>query len=375
MQSLRAQNDTLNQRLSAADSSNAALQSGLDKSWQSARAADRAAQEAKQQLAQAQQQIMQLRQQLQQQGIAGTLPVLPAFGSSGLLPAPVQPALSSPSWSAADSYGLGSAIPLSASIAVDNIRPRYESTTFHAGSVYASQDWQQQGRSLAASADAAPWGSTTQQQQPGGFNSLSNSPSATDRPPVPRLGLSQQQQQQQDPAVSRPADPCPWFAGGGSRVGSSQQISSHMHGGAGAAGSLGSPAAQGTAIPQAPSQQHEQRPESRQQQQQPGGLAAQSSTADLQGYSGSSSSSALSRDMMSVVEIMSATKQAEEQLLGLCQERDELEKELAKMPAGAGRTIRGRQRKVVVETRLEELGVQISKIRTHIKQLNGNIKR
>ena len=68
LQTLRAQNEALAQRLHAADSTNAALQAGLDKSWQSAHAADRAAQESKQQLMQAQQTILQLRQQLLQQG-------------------------------------------------------------------------------------------------------------------------------------------------------------------------------------------------------------------------------------------------------------------------------------------------------------------
>jgi hypothetical protein len=94
--------------------------------------------------------------------------------------------------------------------------------------------------------------------------------------------------------------------------------------------------------------------------------------ADL-GYTGSTLP--LSRDMMSVVEIMASTKQLEDQLLELSKERDELEKELAKMPPGAGRTIKGRQRKMAVESRLDDLGFEISRIRTEIKKLNGQIKR
>jgi hypothetical protein len=98
----------------------------------------------------------------------------------------------------------------------------------------------------------------------------------------------------------------------------------------------------------------------------------QASAADL-GYTGSALP--LSRDMMSVVEIMAATKQLEDQLLNLCQERDELDKELAKMPPGAGRTIKGRQRKMAVESRLDELGLEISRVRTEVKKLSGQIKR
>jgi flagellar biosynthesis chaperone FliJ len=79
--------------------------------------------------------------------------------------------------------------------------------------------------------------------------------------------------------------------------------------------------------------------------------------------------------MLSVVEVMATTKQLEDQLLDLSQERDELEKELAKMPPGAGRTIKGRQRKMVVEQRLDDLGVEISRVRIEIKKLNGQTKR
>lgn len=94
--------------------------------------------------------------------------------------------------------------------------------------------------------------------------------------------------------------------------------------------------------------------------------------ADL-GFTGSTLP--LSRDMMSVVEVMAATKQLEDELLGLCKERDDLEKELAKMPVGAGRTIKGRQRKMAVESRLDDLGLDISRVRTEIKRLNGQVKR
>lgn len=94
--------------------------------------------------------------------------------------------------------------------------------------------------------------------------------------------------------------------------------------------------------------------------------------ADL-GFTGSTLP--LSRDMMGVVEVMAATKQLEDELLVLCKERDDLEKELAKMPVGAGRTIKGRQRKMAVESRLDDLGLDISRVRTEIKRLNGQVKR
>jgi hypothetical protein len=68
---------------------------------------------------------------------------------------------------------------------------------------------------------------------------------------------------------------------------------------------------------------------------------------------------------------MSATKSSEDDLLRACQERDELESELSRMPLGGGRTLRQRQRKEYVEARLEELRRHISSTRMHLKRLLG----
>lgn len=68
---------------------------------------------------------------------------------------------------------------------------------------------------------------------------------------------------------------------------------------------------------------------------------------------------------------MARTKQAEDELLRACQERDELESEMARMPLGGGKTIRQRQRKEYVEERLEQLRSQISSIRMQLKRLVG----
>eukprot|EP00879_Flechtneria_rotunda_P016839 GHRR01017625.1.p1 GENE.GHRR01017625.1~~GHRR01017625.1.p1 ORF type:complete len:169 (+),score=73.95 GHRR01017625.1:524-1030(+) len=72
-----------------------------------------------------------------------------------------------------------------------------------------------------------------------------------------------------------------------------------------------------------------------------------------------------------VAELMAATKQLEDELLVYCQEKDELNKEYAKMPLGAGRTVRERQRKVVIEERLEEVDKLISRIRMQLKKYLG----
>ena len=179
-------------------------------------------------------------------------------------------------------------------------------------------------------------------------------------------------------------------------MGSTQQISSHLQAApAAAAAASGSSGAVGAAAAAAGGlhepQQHAggvplgasvRPPTTSSSQQQlaadllrakaPSPMQLQASAADL-GFTGATLP--LSRDMMSVVEIMASTKQLEDSLLGLCTERDELEKELAKMPPGAGRTIKGRQRKMAVEARLDDLGLEISRVRTDIKKLNGQIKR
>lgn len=386
LQALRSQNDTLSQRLNAADGSNTALQAGLDRSWASARAADRAAQETKQQLMQAQQQVLQLRQQLllqQQQGAASGALSLGASGySAGLM-------------GAADGYG---GLGLAGGLGAESSRARLElgPPAYANPSVYASQDWNSASRSSAASLDGPSW--ANQQQQQAVYGSLSSSPDAHAHQAAARAG-QQQQQQQQPVSVSRSLEGPPWFVGGGGRVGSTQQISSHLPPSttpqvhsptpapASTAGHVAAQQYRSTVLPQAstaagtaalhhPSAGHGQMmpPEhadvSRGRAPSPQQL--QASAADL-GYSGSALP--LSRDMLSVVEVMAATKQLEDQLLDLSQERDELEKELAKMPPGAGRTIKGRQRKMVVEQRLDDLGVEISRVRIEIKKLNGQTKR
>ena len=68
---------------------------------------------------------------------------------------------------------------------------------------------------------------------------------------------------------------------------------------------------------------------------------------------------------------MARTKGVEDGLLRACQERDELESELSRLPLGGGRTLRERQRKEYVEARLEELRAQISAARMTIKRLLG----
>jgi predicted oxidoreductase len=68
---------------------------------------------------------------------------------------------------------------------------------------------------------------------------------------------------------------------------------------------------------------------------------------------------------------MARTKAAEDGLLRACQERDELESEMARMPLGGGRTLLQRQRKEYVEARLEQLRSQISSTRMQIKRLVG----
>lgn len=70
-------------------------------------------------------------------------------------------------------------------------------------------------------------------------------------------------------------------------------------------------------------------------------------------------------------EVMAQTKHLEAQLLALCQEKDELSREYAKMPLGSGKTIRERQRKAAVEKRLEEVDALISRTRMSLKRILG----
>lgn len=330
---------------------------------------------------QAQQTILQLRQQLQQQGPSaaslGLLGPVAGYGgmaaggfSGGALPG-------SSMWMEprpADSYSLGMGPPVSSGLVMESSRQRLDmgGGAVGGGSMYASQEWQGSARSLGASVDAVPWNSG---QQQGAYGSTRNSP---EKGPSAAA---------QPAAVSRSCEGTPWFAGGGGRVGSTQQISSHNYACSSAA--MAAPAAAAGGGAPYDSQQHSsgmplgaantaQQPSSSHPLQMQADMfrakapSPMQAAADL-GFTGSTLP--LSRDMMSVVEIMASTKQLEDQLLDLSKERDELEKELAKMPPGAGRTIKGRQRKMAVESRLDDLGFEISRIRTEIKKLNGQIKR
>ncbi|KAF8073075.1 hypothetical protein HT031_000736 [Scenedesmus sp. PABB004] len=75
---------------------------------------------------------------------------------------------------------------------------------------------------------------------------------------------------------------------------------------------------------------------------------------------------------MTAAQLAAHTKQLEDDLLVLCQEKDELLREHAKMPLGSGRTIREKQRKAAIEARLEELAVVISRTRMALKRALGN---
>lgn len=66
---------------------------------------------------------------------------------------------------------------------------------------------------------------------------------------------------------------------------------------------------------------------------------------------------------------MARSKALEDQLMGLCAEKGSLEAELARMPLGAGRSIRERSRKAVVEQRLDTLGKEISAVRMELKRV------
>lgn len=68
-------------------------------------------------------------------------------------------------------------------------------------------------------------------------------------------------------------------------------------------------------------------------------------------------------------ELMQQIEALEGELMELSIEKSSLETEYAKMPGGAGRTMKERQRKAEVEARLEELGREISKVRLSLKKL------
>jgi hypothetical protein len=68
---------------------------------------------------------------------------------------------------------------------------------------------------------------------------------------------------------------------------------------------------------------------------------------------------------------MSRTKSLEDNLLRLCQEKDELTSEFSKMPQGGGRTAAARERKRQVEARLDAVGKEISATRLQLKKLGA----
>ncbi|GFR44865.1 hypothetical protein Agub_g6208, partial [Astrephomene gubernaculifera] len=72
---------------------------------------------------------------------------------------------------------------------------------------------------------------------------------------------------------------------------------------------------------------------------------------------------------MTTKELMSRSKALEDQLMVLCSEKGGLEAEYARMPLGAGRSLRERNRKAVVEQRLELLNKEISAVRMQLKRL------
>lgn len=74
---------------------------------------------------------------------------------------------------------------------------------------------------------------------------------------------------------------------------------------------------------------------------------------------------------MTVAEIMARTKELEDMLLAYCQEKDDLNKEYSRMPLGAGKTLKDRNRKQFVEQRLEALDASISKTRMQLKKILG----
>ncbi|KAG2452495.1 hypothetical protein HYH02_002734 [Chlamydomonas schloesseri] len=67
--------------------------------------------------------------------------------------------------------------------------------------------------------------------------------------------------------------------------------------------------------------------------------------------------------------LLARSKALEDQLMVLCAEKGGLEAEYARMPLGAGRSQRERNRKAVVEQRLELLNKEISAVRMQLKRI------
>ena len=70
-------------------------------------------------------------------------------------------------------------------------------------------------------------------------------------------------------------------------------------------------------------------------------------------------------------DLLARSQHLEHSLMVLCSEKGHLEAEFAKMPVHSGRNIKDRNRKVVVEERLEVLNKEISTVRRQLKQVQG----
>jgi hypothetical protein len=353
--------------------------------WQSAHTANRAAQDAKEQLLQAQHQLHQL--QLQQQWQSRPPPALSGFGLH----------------SGSDQHS----VYMAHTTGLQQMPPGWAAAAAGCGGGLAAEPSRRDYGGVAASVDSAGWAAAAARQQQQQW-SWPPSEGATElRASLPSSSLGPQsataspckappgghrpspEKQQQQQAWSPP------LARGDGGLSAERSAAAVLQGAAAAQAAAHEQqqqrphpsslaperSEQWHKQPQCATQQQSQQPPH--QQQRPGSRAAgpaaavvadsalvAASAAQL-GFAGAST--ALSREHMSVVEVMAATKQLEEQLLSLLSERDELDKELAKLPLGAGRTIRERQRKNMIQARLDELNPDISRVRTHIKRLNGDI--
>lgn len=71
---------------------------------------------------------------------------------------------------------------------------------------------------------------------------------------------------------------------------------------------------------------------------------------------------------------MSRAQHIEDRLVALCQEKTQLEAEYAKMPLHSGRSAKERQRKAVVEQRMEVVNKDISNLRLQLKKMHVHPK-
>lgn len=68
---------------------------------------------------------------------------------------------------------------------------------------------------------------------------------------------------------------------------------------------------------------------------------------------------------------MYKSKDLETQLMHLMMEKTQLQAEYARMPALAGKTIAERRRKQYAEQRLDQIDIEASQIRLHIKRTHA----